>query len=89
MKIVKLPRNALRNAAIGFTATLLAFGGIQLSAQAIGSHNSNANTCIKRVPFTTLTHLQQLIPRSAKSRSPCFRNNIYFCKQPLAACPWR
>lgn len=31
-----------RNAAIGFAATLAAFGGLHLSAQAIASHNSNA-----------------------------------------------
>ncbi|MDA7787685.1 OstA family protein [Sphingomonadaceae bacterium] len=32
----------VRNAAIGFTATLLAFGGMHLSAQSLASHNSNA-----------------------------------------------
>ena len=36
------PRNAPRNALIGFVLTLVAFGGMQLNAQAIGSHNSNA-----------------------------------------------
>lgn len=35
-------KNAPRNAFIGFVLTLLAFGGMQLSAQAIGGHNSNA-----------------------------------------------
>lgn len=34
--------NMLRNAAIGFTATLFAFGGMHLSAQAIAGHNSKA-----------------------------------------------
>ncbi|RDC61291.1 hypothetical protein HME9302_02512 [Alteripontixanthobacter maritimus] len=44
MKPVSFPpsRTACRNAAIGFVATAIMLGGIQLSAQAIGGHNSNA-----------------------------------------------
>jgi len=37
-----LRKTALRWAAGGFLATCVAFGGIQLQAQAIGSHNSRA-----------------------------------------------
>lgn len=33
---------AIKSATIGFIATAIAFGGIQLSAQAIAGHNSNA-----------------------------------------------
>lgn len=35
-------KSAAQYAAIGFTATLLAMGGMQLSAQSIASHNSKA-----------------------------------------------
>ncbi len=44
MTEAKLPslRRAARNFGIGFAATAAAFGGIQLHAQAIGAHNSNA-----------------------------------------------
>lgn len=35
-------KSALRSATIGFVATLIAFGGIQLNAQAFGGHDSKA-----------------------------------------------
>ncbi len=35
-------RTAVQSAAIGFAVTMAAMGGIQLSAQSIASHNSNA-----------------------------------------------
>ena len=37
-----LTRTAARSALLGFTLTCAAFAGIQLNAQAIGGHNSNA-----------------------------------------------